>query len=74
MSSASTTYNNLVNVASPNSGEVRVIPGNATDSYLVKKLEGRQSIGVRMPNGQSALDQTDLTNIKNWINQGANNN
>lgn len=74
MSSASTAYANLVNVTSPNSGEVRVIPGNAADSYLVKKLEGRQSVGDRMPQGGGMLDETDLTNIKNWINQGAKNN
>jgi len=74
MTSAATTYTNLVNVASPTTGEVRVIPGNATDSYLVKKLEGRASAGVRMPAGGSPLDATDLQNIKNWINQGAKNN
>lgn len=74
MTSASNAYTNVVNVQSPNSGEVRVIPGNANDSYLVKKLEGRQSVGVRMPNGGAPLDATDLANIKNWINQGAKNN
>ncbi len=74
MSGAAATYTALVNVVSPNSGEVLVIPGNANDSYLVKKLEGRQSVGARMPIGGGALDNTDLTNIKNWINQGATNN
>lgn len=75
MTSTAGTYQNLVNVASAGaSGEVRVIPGNANDSYLVKKLEGRQSVGARMPSGGSPLDATDLTNIKNWINQGAKNN
>jgi len=73
MSSAAGAYTNLVNVASPTTGEVRVIPGNANDSYLVKKLEGRQSAGNRMPVG-GQLSDTDLTNIKNWINQGAKNN
>ena len=73
MSSASGAYAALVNVASPATGEVRVIPGNANDSYLVKKLEGRQNAGVRMPVG-GQLSDTDLTNVKNWINQGAKNN
>ena len=68
------SYGNLVNVASPASGEIRVIPSNANDSYLVKKLEGRQSAGAQMPIGGSALDNIDLSNIKNWINQGAVNN
>ena len=74
MTSAGNAYTNLVSVASPTTGEVRVIPGNATDSYLVKKLEGRASAGVRMPFGASPLDATDLQNIKNWIDQGAKNN
>jgi hypothetical protein len=73
MTSASGAYSNLVNVASPATGEIRVIPGNANDSYLVKKLEGRQSAGDRMPQG-GTIDATDLANVKNWINQGAKNN
>jgi hypothetical protein len=73
MSSAAGAYAALVNVASPVTAEIRVIPGNANDSYLVKKLEGRQTAGDRMPLG-GTLDATDLANIKNWINQGAKNN
>ena len=73
MSSSAGAYSSLVNVASPVTGEIRVIPGNANDSYLVKKLEGRQSSGGRMPVG-GQLDATDLANVKNWINQGAKNN
>ena len=45
----------------------------AYNSYLVIKLEGRQTIGVKMPLGGS-LDAVRLQNIKNWINKGANNN
>lgn len=71
---ASVSYANLVNVTSPASGEVRVIPGDAQNSYLVKKLEGRQSVGAQMPLGGAALDNTDLTNIRRWIDQGALNN
>jgi|TARA_B100001167_G_scaffold127020_1_gene79375 hypothetical protein len=58
------------------SGEVYVIPNDAQNSYLVKKLENRQGSGNgnRMPIGGSALDNVDLTNIKNWINTGAPNN
>lgn len=74
MTTASVAYANLVNVVSPNSGEVRVIPGDAANSYLVKKLEGTQSVGAQMPLGASPLNTTDLQNIKNWINQGAKNN
>lgn len=74
LSSASGAYTALVNVTSVASGEVLVIPSNANDSYLVKKLEGRQSVGARMPLGGGALDNIDLSNVKNWINQGAKNN
>jgi len=63
-----------VNVAATQSGVARVIPGNANDSYLIVKVEGRQTVGERMPLGGSALDNIDLTNLKNWINQGAQNN
>lgn len=66
-------YSALVNVASTQTGELRVIPGNANDSYLVKKLEGRASVGQRMPVG-GQMGNTDLSNIKNWINKGAKNN
>jgi hypothetical protein len=74
LTSASGAYTALVNVTSAASGEVLVIPSNADDSYLVKKLEGRQSVGARMPLGGSSLDNIDLSNVKNWINQGAKNN
>ncbi len=76
MTSAGGAYGNLVNVAAVGrGGEVRVIPGNAAGSYLVKKLEGASGIaGAQMPLGSGPLDNIDLTNIKNWINQGANNN
>lgn len=68
------SYANLVNVAATQAGVVRVIPGNATDSYLIVKVEGRQSVGDQMPLGGAALDNIDLTNLKNWIAQGAKNN
>jgi len=74
MTSASGAYAALVGVASNGTGEIRVIPSDAENSYLVKKLEGRQGVGSRMPLGGSPLDNIDLTNLKNWINQGAKNN
>ena len=75
-STAATSYASLVGVESPTSGEIRVIAGDAANSYLVKKLEGTQGAGngVQMPRTSTALDNIDLTNIKNWINTGAPNN
>jgi hypothetical protein len=74
LSSASGAYTALVGTPSAGTGEVLVIASDAANSYLVKKLEGTAAAGARMPPGGSALDNIDLTNIKNWINQGANNN
>lgn len=68
------SYANLVGVDATSENEVRVLPGNADQSYLVIKLEGRQLVGARMPLVGAVLDNIDLTNIKNWINQNAVNN
>ena len=68
------SYNQLVNVVS--TGEppkIRVIPGDAANSYLVIKIEGRQSVGGKMPSGGS-LNSVQIQNIKNWIGKGAANN
>lgn len=68
------SYNELVNVAAEAESGTRVIPNDATNSYLVIKLEGRQGAGARMPLGGTPLDTIDMKNIANWINQGAKNN
>lgn len=69
------SYSNLVNAASTQEpGKTRVIPNDSTNSYIVIKLEGRQTNGGRMPLGRSALDANSIQNIKNWINKGAKNN
>ncbi|MDZ7781127.1 MAG: hypothetical protein U5R14_14500 [Gemmatimonadota bacterium] len=62
----------LVDVASTQESEfLRVDPGDAENSYLVIKLEGRQSVGDQMPLDQSPIDDIDLGNIRNWIDNGA---
>jgi len=69
-------YASLVNVASRGkAGAVRVIPGDATNSYIVHKLEGSPDIvGERMPRtGGPYLTQGQLTILKRWIATGANN-
>ncbi len=71
---AEAAYSALVGVTATTEPIVRVIPGDPDNSYLVMKLEGRQSVGVRMPLGFAPLDDIDLTNIRNWIAQGAKNN
>jgi hypothetical protein len=68
------SYGSLVDVRATSEPILRVSPGDPDGSYLVIKLEGRQSVGDRMPQTGAALDSIDLTNIRNWIAQGALNN
>lgn len=68
------SYANLVNIAATQeAGKTRVIPNDAANSYLVIKLEGRQTNGSRMPLGGS-LNSNSIQNIENWIDKGAKNN
>lgn len=69
------SFASLVNVASFSDGAFqRVTPNDAQNSYIVMKVEGRQTVGARMPLGGANLDNTDVTNLRNWINTGAPNN
>ena len=70
-------YAQLVGVASvQKSGAVRVVPGDADNSYLVNKLEGRSDIvGQRMPRTAGPfLTEGQMLIIRRWIDQGAQNN
>jgi hypothetical protein len=70
-------YAQLVGVASVTKpGAVRVIPGDADNSYLVHKLEGRSDIvGQRMPRTAGPfLTEGQILIIRRWIDQGAQNN
>jgi hypothetical protein len=68
-------YNNLVNVDSfQDATKKRVLPSDANNSYLVIKIEGNQTVGSRMPLNRSPLSNARIQTIKNWINNGANNN
>jgi len=49
-----------------------VIPGNAQDSRLVKRIEGRET--PRMPLNRDPLCQFQIDTIRRWIDQGALNN
>ena len=70
--SASTSYSELVNVASQGySGFLRVKPGEYMNSVLHQKIVGNTSFGDRMPKGGSALAQADEEKIKLWIQNGA---
>ena len=65
-------YRNLVNVRSNQVMLDLVRPGDAENSYLIHKLEGREGIvGKQMPVGSSPLSASDIAVIKAWINSGA---
>ena len=66
-------YANLVNVASRGkAGAVRVIPGDAANSYLIHKLDGRSGIvGLRMPTSGPYLTAGQMAVIQRWIELGA---
>jgi len=73
----SDAYDALVNVAAKGkcapSNRQRVIPNNADDSLLIRKLEGGPNLcGERMPlNGPYLTDE--IKEIRSWISAGAKN-
>jgi CHRD domain/Bacterial Ig domain len=69
-------YASIVGVASVEQPALkRVAPNDATNSYVVQKLEGAPTItGARMPFGGPYLDQATIDQVKAWINAGAQNN
>ncbi len=71
-------YASLVNVKSPVTGLVRVVPGKPERSYMIMKLEGTHldhgGKGTRMPFGVPPLPQQVTDRIAAWIRQGAKNN
>ena len=66
-------YANIVNVRALQEAEFLLVePFDATNSYLIIRLEDRQGPGLlRMPPSGPLLDSIDLTNLRNWINNGA---
>ncbi len=63
-------HDRLVGVAASVPGEIYVIPGNASDSYLIKVLEGTAQ-GARMPSGAPPLDPDLVRLVTDWIDLGA---
>jgi hypothetical protein len=63
---------NLVNVASPRDATlIRVVPGDPDASFMIRKLEGTQSLGDRMPQFGPYLPQATIDVIRQWIQLGA---
>jgi hypothetical protein len=70
------SYANLVNVQAQAGlciGRKRVQPGDASSSVLFLRVSGF-TCGDRMPQGGNPISPTDVNLIRDWINQGAQNN
>lgn len=64
-------YDRLVNVSSPETQRVRVVPGDPASSYLYQKLTSdTPAAGVRMPLG-GVLEAERTEVIRLWIAAGA---
>lgn len=69
---AGSSYDLLVGVPSAEvPSALRVRPGDPAGSYLIQKLEGRASVGARMPLGGPYLDSATIAVIRQWISDGA---
>ena len=53
----------------------RVVAGDSSASLLFEKVDSNSpSVGARMPLGGAALSDADIALIRDWIDQGAENN
>ena len=68
------SYQNTINSEGTSYGGLIVVPNNADNSPLVDKLGSNPEFGSRMPQGRSALSNSETGKIIAWINQGAQNN
>ena len=72
---AGNAFANLVNVRSVQEALNLVTPGDAENSYLIHKLDGRAGIvGAQMPRGGPPLTTAQIDVIRQWINNGSQNN
>jgi len=84
MSSKSTAYQNLYNVAAMGTPDgclgkgTRVVPGNVDESVLAEKIDPALfpslNCGAIMPQGESNLPESQIEEVESWIAAGALNN
>ncbi|MGI9288732.1 MAG: Ig-like domain-containing protein [Pseudomonadales bacterium] len=74
--SAGEAFANIVGIPSGQAPALqRVNPGNADDSYLVRKIEGGPAIvNNQMPLGRPPLSSELIEAVRSWIDAGAENN
>ncbi len=68
------TYQNVIESEGVDYGELVVQPGDADGSPLVDKIEPNPTIPPRMPEGNNFLSQDRIDQIRQWIDEGAENN
>lgn len=68
------SYDNVINSVGDQYGTEVVQPGDADASPLVDKIEPNPEFGSRMPEDGPYLSSDRIDQIKEWINQGAENN
>jgi hypothetical protein len=72
------SYESAVGVASSQSDLNLIEPGASGESYLYHKIRGTQRTvggrGSRMPLNRSALSAANIEKIRQWIDQGAEDN
>ena len=66
------SYRSLVGMPSAEVPSLqRVKSGDPDASYLVHKLEGYASVGIRMPASRPPLSSENIDLIRRWISRGA---
>jgi hypothetical protein len=65
------SYDNLVDVVSPNYDGTRVAPGEPDKSVLMDKISGGDRFGSRMPPTGSGLSDSTIETIRTWVLEGA---
>lgn len=68
------SYDNVINSVGDQYGTEVVQPDDADASPLIDKIEPNPQFGARMPEGGPYLSSDRIDQIKEWINQGAENN
>ncbi|SMO40813.1 c-type cytochrome domain-containing protein [Fodinibius sediminis] len=68
------SYENVMGSVGDQYGGPIVIEGEPDNSPLVDKIESDPSQGARMPQGGPSLSTQEITLIRNWIEEGAQNN
>lgn len=68
------SYSATMNSVGSNYAKKIVQPGDPDNSPLVDKIEPNPEIGGRMPQSASPLTNNEISKIRKWITDGAQNN